>query len=155
MKISNFIIKAISTFFYVGYLPFIPGTLASVAALFLFYLARNNNLAQVFLTLVVIILGFLASGRAEKLFNKKDPEYVVIDEVSGMLLSFAFIPYDIRLVVIAFILFRIFDILKPFPINKLERLPGSVGIMSDDIVAGIYTNIILQVLLRLASFKIS
>jgi len=155
MKIINFIVKTVSTFFYIGHLPFIPGTLASVAALFLFYLVRNNVLAQILLTLVIIIAGFLTSGRAEKLFKKQDPKYVVIDEVSGMLLSFAFIPYDIRLVVIAFILFRIFDIAKPFPINKLEKLPGSIGIMSDDIVAGIYTNIILQVLLRVASFKIS
>ncbi len=155
MKITNFIIKAISTFFYVGYLPFIPGTLASIVALFLFYLARNSGLAQVFLTLAVIILGFLVSGRAEEVFNKKDPKYVVIDEVAGMLLSLAFIPYDIRIAVIAFILFRIFDILKPFPIKRLEKLPGAAGIMCDDIAAGIYTNIILQIILRFASFKAS
>ncbi len=155
MKTINFIVKAISTFFYVGYLPFIPGTGASVVALFLFYLVRNNGLAQLFLTLAVIILGFLVSGRAEKVFNKKDPKYVVIDEVAGMLLSLAFIPYDIRVVVIAFVLFRVFDILKPFPVRRLEKLPGSAGIMCDDIAAGIYTNIILQVLLRVVSFKAS
>jgi len=95
------------------------------------------------------------SGRAEKIFNKKDAGCIVIDEVSGMLLSLIFIPYDIKLVILAFILFRILDALKPFPLDRLQSLNGSIGIMSDDIVAGLYTNIILQVALRLVSFKTS
>lgn len=100
-------------------------------------------------------MGFLLSGRAEKIFNKKDAGCIVIDEVSGMLLSLIFIPYDIKLVIMAFILFRILDALKPFPSDRLQNLTGSIGIMSDDIVAGLYTNIILQVVLRLVSFKAS
>jgi len=95
------------------------------------------------------------SGRAEKIFNKKDAGCIVIDEVSGMLLSLIFIPYDIKLVIMSFILFRILDALKPFPLDRLQSLTGSTGIMSDDIVAGLYTNIILQVALRLISFKTS
>lgn len=79
----------------------------------------------------------------------------MIDEVSGMLLSLIFLPYDIKLVIIAFILFRILDTLKPYPLGRLQNLAGSIGIMSDDIVAGLYTNIILQVVLRLVSFKAS
>lgn len=79
----------------------------------------------------------------------------MIDEVSGMLLSLIFIPYDIKLVIMAFILFRILDTLKPYPLDRLQNLAGSIGIMSDDIVAGLYTNIILQVVLRLVSFKAS
>jgi phosphatidylglycerophosphatase A len=155
MKISDFISKTLSTFFYVGYLPFIPGTFGSIAGIFLYFLIKSNCAAHVLLTLILIIIGFLVSGRAEKLFNKMDPKYVVIDEVSGMLLGLLFIPYGIKLVIIAFVLFRILDTLKPFPAGRLERLHGSMGIMSDDIIAGIYTNIILQVVLRLASFKIS
>ena len=100
-------------------------------------------------------MGFLLTGRAEKIFNKKDARCIVIDEVSGMLLSLIFIPYDVKLVIMAFVLFRILDTLKPFPSGRLERISGSMGIMSDDIVAGLYTNIILQVVLRLASFKTS
>lgn len=72
-----------------------------------------------------------------------------------MLLGLVFIPYSLNLVIIAFVLFRILDTLKPFPAGRLERLPGSMGIMADDILAGIYTNIILQIVLRLTSFKIS
>ena len=132
-----------------------PGTFASIAAVFLFYFVKDNNFIYILLTLTLIALGFLLTGRAEKIFNKKDAGCIVIDEVSGMLLSLIFIPYDIKLVIIAFILFRILDTLKPYPLDKLQNLTGSIGIMSDDIVAGLYTNIILQVVLRLVSFKAS
>ena len=151
----NIIIKTLSTFFYVGYLPFIPGTFGSIAGAFLFYFAKDNSFIQISLTLTLIILGFLISGRAEKLFNKKDARRIVIDEVSGMLLALIFIPYDIKLVILAFILFRILDTLKPYPAARLENLPGSTGIMGDDIVAGLYANVILQVALRLISFRAS
>jgi len=132
-----------------------PGTFASLAGVFLFYLVKGNNSVLILLTLISVILGFLVSGRAEKVFNKKDAKYIVIDEVSGMLLSLIFIPYDIKLVIIAFILFRVLDILKPYPLCKLESFPGSIGVMSDDILAGLYTNVILQVVLKLLSLKIS
>jgi len=155
MNRVNFIIKTLSTFFYAGYLPLIPGTFGTIAGVFLFYFVKDNNFMHILLTLVLIILGFLVTGGAERLFNKKDPKCIVIDEVCGMLLSLIFIPYDIKLVIMAFILFRILDTLKPFPSGRLERLSGSMGIMGDDIVAGLYTNIILQVVLRLLSFKAS
>lgn len=151
----NFIIKIISTFFYIGYLPFIPGTFASIAAIFLFYLVKDNSCVHILLTLTLIILGFIVAGRAEKIFNRKDARCIVIDEVGGMLLALIFIPYDIKLVITAFILFRILDTLKPYPSYRLENLAGSIGIMSDDIVAACYTNIILQVVLRFVSFKTS
>jgi len=132
-----------------------PGTFASVAGLFLFYLLKGNCFAHILLTVALIILGILVSGAAEKIFNKKDAPYIVIDEVSGMLLSLIFIPYDIKLAIIAFVLFRIFDILKPYPIERVQNLPGGIGVMGDDILAGIYTNIILQLVLRIVSFNIS
>lgn len=151
----NFIIKTTTTFLYVGYLPFIPGTFASIVGIILFYFVKDNIFLYILLTLILIALGFLFTGRAEKIFNKKDARCIVIDEISGMLLSLIFIPYDIKLVIIAFILFRILDALKPFPSNRLQNLTGSISIMSDDIVAGLYTNLILHVVLRLVSFKIS
>lgn len=153
MNIRNFIIKTISTFFYVGYLPLIPGTFGSIAAVFLFYLLKNNAFAYSTVFLTLAVLGFLVSGEAEKTFQKKDARYIVIDEVTGMLLGLAFIPADIKLVVIALFLFRLLDTLKPYPASKFEALKGSIGIMGDDIIAGLYTNIILQVVLRFASFK--
>jgi len=148
-------VRILSTFFYAGYFPFMPGTFASfVAALLVFLIAGNTGL-HLLLTAVFLIIGFLVSGRAEKLFGKKDARYIVIDEVAGIFISFAFIPYDIKLIICGFILFRILDALKPYPAAYLETKKGSVGVMTDDIVAGIYTNIILQFVLRLTSFKAS
>lgn len=132
-----------------------PGTFASMAAIAVFYCVKDSSLAHIALILLLIIAGFLISGRAEKLFGRKDARPIVIDEVTGMLLSLLFIPCEVRLVIIAFILFRILDTLKPYPADRIENLSGSSGIMGDDIVCGIYTNIILQFVLRLASFRAS
>lgn len=151
----NFIIKTLSTFFYIGYLPFIPGTMASLAALVLFYFIKDNFLIYAAVTLSSIILGFLIGDAAEDIFKKKDHRSIVIDEVSGMLIGLAFIPYDFKLMVIAFFLFRLFDTLKPYPADRLQVLKGAKGIMSDDIVAGVYTNIVLQLAVRLVSFRTS
>lgn len=151
----KFIAITISTFFYVGFLPFIPGTFGSIAGLLVFYLIKDNAVAYLLSTLTVIILGFLVSGETEKALNKKDARPIVIDEVSGMLLSLMLLPYDLRLVIIGFFIFRLLDTLKPYPAFELQKLKGSAGVMCDDIVAGIYTNIILQVVLRFASFRTS
>ncbi|OGX17106.1 MAG: hypothetical protein A3K83_01990 [Omnitrophica WOR_2 bacterium RBG_13_44_8b] len=148
-------IKIISTFLYVGYLPFMPGTFASLAGIGLFYLIKDSTFAYVSFVSILIIMGFLVGGSAENLFGKKDARYIVIDETSGMLLSLIFIPYDYKFVILGFFLFRILDTLKPYPAGGLEKLKGSAGIMCDDLVAAVYTNLILQVVLRWASFKIS
>ncbi len=129
-----------------------------MAGLFLFYFLKSNVPLYMLFTALLTGLGFLVAGKAEKILKKKDARYIVIDEVSGMLLSLVsllFIPYDGRLVIIAFIIFRILDALKPYPADRLQNLTGSKGIMSDDLIAGLYTNIILQVVLRFASFKAS
>lgn len=155
MPLRNPLIKIISTFFYVGYLPLIPGTFGSAAGLFLFYLLHKSIFIYAASLLVLMLLGFLTCGEAEKIFKKKDAGYIVIDEVIGMLLSLLFIPYDIKLVIIAFFLFRLLDTLKPYPAGRLQEARGSIGIISDDIIAGLYTNIILQAVLRLASLRAS
>jgi phosphatidylglycerophosphatase A len=147
--------RLISTFFYVGYFPLIPGTAGSLAGLLIYFSVKNNLLTYILILSALLISGFLACGRVEELFKKKDPSNVVIDEVCGMLLSLLFLPYDIKLVILAFIIFRILDTLKPCPIGRLERLKGSLGIMGDDIAAGIYTNIVLQAVVMLTSFKAS
>ena len=151
----KFLIRITSTFFYVGYFPLIPGTAGSLAGVIVYFLVKENPLAYILTLTALLILGFWASGKAEKLIGKKDPSSVVIDEVCGMLLSLAFLPYNIKLVIIAFFIFRLLDTLKPFPIGRLERLKGSLGIMTDDLVAGIYTNIILQVVVIFTSLKAS
>ena len=152
----NLIILTLSSFFYVGYLPLIPGTFGSFAGLVLFFLVKNNPGIYLISTLAVIILGYLVSGRAEEIAKIKDARFIVIDEVSGMLLSLIFLPYyNVAVICAGFLLFRLLDTFKPFPAGRFEKLKGSAGIMGDDLVAGIYTNIILQVVLRLASFKVA
>jgi len=145
--------KIISTFFYIGYFPLVPGTFASAVAVLIFYFIKDNPVITASFTLVLIVLGFIFTSGAEKVFRMKDPKYVVIDEVAGMSLSLLFLPYyDIKVFAIGFILFRILDTLKPFPAARLEDLKGSAGIMCDDLIAGIYANIILQCVFRFTSF---
>jgi len=155
MRLKDFTVKTISTFFYVGYLPFIPGTFGSIFGLFLFFLVKDSLFLYAGVTLLITVLGLSVSGQAEKIFGQKDCRYIVIDEIAGMLLSLMFLPYDLKLVIAGFVIFRLLDALKPYPIGRLERLKGGVGVMSDDIMAAVYTNLILQVTARLASFKAS
>lgn len=153
---KGLLIKITSTFCGIGYLPAIPGTFASIAGVCLFLLVRDNPAVYITLTLCLTGLGFLASGEAEKCFAKKDPKYIVIDEVSGMLLALMSLPaYDFRVIIMAFVFFRILDTLKPFPAGRIQELKGSIGIMGDDIIAAIYTNIVLQAVLRLANLTVS
>ncbi|MFY9402801.1 MAG: phosphatidylglycerophosphatase A [Candidatus Omnitrophota bacterium] len=149
------LVRLLGTFFYIGYLPLIPGTFGSLAGIALYLLVQKNPWVYLFLTLLLIIIGFWVSNKAEKLMGRKDPSCVVIDEVCGMLVSLLFIPFNLRFLIIAFVFFRILDTLKPFPSGRLEKRGGGIGVMSDDLIAGIYTNLILQAVLRLISFRAS
>jgi len=151
--IKDFLVKIISTFFYVGRLPFMPGTFGSIAGLAIFFLTKGSGLLQVASSVACLVLGLMVSTRAERIFNKKDAPCIVIDEVCGMLLSLLFLPFDTRLAITGFVLFRIFDILKPYPAKKLQQLRGSIGIMSDDIVCALYVNVILQLIVRITSLR--
>lgn len=152
INFSNFLIKAISTVFFIGYLPLVPGTFGSIAAVGLFYLLKPAGLAIYFLSIFLIMfLGLLTTGKTEKLLNKKDPSCIVIDEVMGMLIALSFMPADLKITILGFIIFRILDMFKPYPAIRLQNLHGAIGVMGDDLVAGIYTNIVLQVILKLAS----
>ena len=158
MKTANFFIKLVATFFYTGYFPLIPGTFASFLGLILFFILSINTTLYILFTLCILALGFLVSGRAEQILAQKDSRYIVIDEVAGMLFSFIsllFFRYDLLIILIGFLLFRLLDTLKPYPASKIQGMHGSIGIMGDDIVAAIYTNIILQVVLRGAPYILS
>ncbi len=144
-------VKLITTFFYVGCLPFIPGTFGSAAGLIIYFFVRNSSYLYIGTLLAVIGLGFIFCGKAEEAFGRKDPKYVVIDEVAGMLVSLAFLPHDWRLVVMGFFIFRLLDTIKPFPATGLQNRHGALGIMADDLVAGIYTNLVLQAVCRIIS----
>ena len=151
--IRNLLIKTASTFFFVGYLPLIPGTFGSIAGVVIFYLFSGGSRPGYFLFIAcVAILGLLSSGKAEKLLHKKDPGCIVIDEVMGMLIALSFLPAEPKIVFLAFLIFRILDTLKPFPAVRLQNLHGAIGVMGDDLVAGIYTNAVIHLILKLNSF---
>ncbi|MFA5114484.1 MAG: phosphatidylglycerophosphatase A [Candidatus Omnitrophota bacterium] len=148
MRIAAYLVKATATFFGLGYLPFMPGTFASLAGFLIFVLIGANSTVYVLVAGAVLVVGFLACGRAEEIFKRKDSSRIVIDEVGGMLVALLCMPYDLKIAVLAFVLFRILDITKPFPANGLQRFRGSLGVMADDIVSGLYANLILQLALR-------
>lgn len=139
------IFKYIATLGFIGFLPVAPGTFGSLVAFALFILLKPSIFIHIILLFLVIPLGIISSHHAEILLNDKDSRHIVIDEFCGYLLSVLFIPFSIGYALIAFFLFRIFDILKPFPIRKIETvLSGGKGIMADDIAAAIYANLCLQ-----------
>ena len=140
-----------------GYFPVAPGTAGSVVGLALVIALRQSSLGAIGLGLslaamaaVVFALGVWSAGKAEKAFGRVDPGQVVIDEVLGQIITFIATPRIPRVGLIAgFILFRIFDIIKPFPAGRAERFPGGWGIMLDDVVAGFYSLIVLVILGRM------
>ena len=141
----------IATGFYSGYLPKAPGTWGSLVGLLLFYLLHTLSL-PVYLAVVagIFVVGSFAAGEAEKILDSRDPGAVVIDEIAGMLITMIAVPATPLNMALGFILFRIFDIAKPFPVNFFDqRFHGGLGIMLDDVMAGIYSLIILQLLLLL------
>jgi phosphatidylglycerophosphatase A len=140
----------IATGFYSGYLPKAPGTWGSLMGLLIFFLLHTLSLG-IYLAVVagIFLIGTFAAGEAEKIMDHQDPGLVVIDEITGMLVTMTAVPATPLAMALGFVLFRIFDIWKPFPVNFFDqRFHGGLGIMLDDIVAGIYSLIILQLLFR-------
>lgn len=144
--------RVIGTFGYAGHFPIAPGTLASAVGVGLAFALRDLPLFYVLVMIGITLVGFVAAGQVEKMEGKKDPGCVVIDEVSGMMISLLGIPLSWPVIIVGFFLFRAFDMFKIYPANKLEDMGGGFGIMADDIAAGIYTNIVLQLALRWAGW---
>lgn len=142
--------RVLATFFLMGDFPVAPGSLASLAGTLLAIALYGHPGIHVFLFLLITFAGFAVSGRVEKLLGQKDPSCIVIDEVSGVLLAFFTLPLTPAVIVTTFFLFRAFDMFKIYPVNRFEELPGAVGIMADDLWAGFYTNITMQLALRWA-----
>ena len=105
--------------------------------------------ALLFVVFIISLAGTWAATRAEKLFGKKDPGAVVVDEVAGQLVAFLFVPWGAPwwVVVAAFVAFRVFDIWKPYPVRRLEHLGGGLGIMADDLLAGFYAAAVMALLI--------
>jgi phosphatidylglycerophosphatase A len=133
-----------------GYAPIAPGTFGSAAGVALYWFTRHWPVAwQLSLIAVVTIVGIWASTVAARHFDREDPGHVVIDEVAGQLVTLAFTGAGAAATVLAFFVFRIFDIVKPYPANRLEALHGGTGIMADDLMAGVYGCVVMHVVLRL------
>ena len=147
---ANHISKLLATFFCIGYLPIAPGSIATVAGVIISYYLAGNPSVYLWATLAVTVVGFAVSGHAEQAIGKKDPGCIVIDEVSGVMIAFFMLPMTPAVLCTGFFLFRAFDMFKIYPANKLEGLKGSRGVMLDDIIAGIYTNIVMQLAIRWA-----
>jgi phosphatidylglycerophosphatase A len=132
-----------------GFAPVAPGTIGSFAGLALVWLLRANGWGwlEPGLLAVVLSVGVLASQVTETVYQRRDPGVIVIDEVAGMLVTLMAVPVGVGGAVLAFALFRVFDILKPFPARHAERLPGGWGVMADDVIAGIYAQLVLRALL--------
>lgn len=132
-----------------GHAPVAPGTFGSAAGLLLFWAVRASGSLAVELAVVlaVIAVGVAAATRAESATGEHDPGLIVIDETAGMLVTLAAVPVGFGGAVAGFLAFRLFDIVKPFPARRAERLPGGWGVMADDLVAGVYAQVLLRLLL--------
>ena len=142
-------VKFITSFFYLGHSPFMPGTMGSLGGLIVYFLVKNNELLYAFSIIFLFTLGIIFAGEAEKIYKRKDAKMIVIDEACGMLLTLFCVPFSMLATILGFFLFRVFDILKPPPAKRVEKLAGSLGIMFDDIIAAIYANLILQIIFRI------
>jgi phosphatidylglycerophosphatase A len=136
-----------------GYAPVAPGTFGSLLGVALWALWRAlGGVSQTGYALGCALLaavGVWAAGRAEVIFGRHDDGRITIDEVAGMLLSLAWLPARPEVAGLGFVLFRLFDIWKPFPARRAERLPGGLGVVADDLVAGVYANLGGQLVWRL------
>jgi phosphatidylglycerophosphatase A len=135
---------ACATVLGVGYAPLAPGTFGSAAGLLVWWLLPASPAVQAAAIVALFVIGSWSGTVAERHFGKTDPGQVVIDEVMGMLITLFLIPVGWTGAFGAFLLFRIADVIKPFPANRLEHLPGGIGVMADDGMAAIYANLALR-----------
>ena len=148
-----------ATFFGIGHLRPGPGTWGSAATVLIWaalaYVLPPSVRTPVLvaLAIAVTLIGIPAATLTARAVAKKDPGFVVIDEVAGQLISLIAVPYAWKTFLAGFILFRVFDILKPPPVRQLERLPEGTGIVLDDVGAGIYALAVMQLLLHLGLLK--
>ena len=139
-----------ATFSFIGRLPYAPGTWASLAAIPILWLLSNHTRMSLLAFFPFLLVSIWSSTVTAGQLHAKDPAQVVIDEVCGMWTSFLFVPIRWQTLLAGFFLFRFFDVVKPQPVRAIEKLPGGFGIVFDDVAAGIYTNVILQLAVRYA-----
>lgn len=149
----NQLIMALATGFYVGRIPIAPGTWGSLAAFLPWFFIKDLSLTTYIIVLAALfVIGFFVSGSAEKILDSPDAGPIVIDEILGMFITLTLAPNHPAAWILGFILFRIFDIFKPFPVSWFDKkIHGGIGIMMDDVVAGLYALGSLQLLWLMAS----
>jgi len=136
------VIRLISSGLYVGYSPIFPGTIGSIWGVLIYLQLQNLPRVYIVVTALLFVLGFLLSGRAQELFAEKDSPKIVIDEIASISLVYLVLRPGLIMAGCLFVIFRFFDITKPPPIRRTQQLPGSLGIMLDDLLAAIYTIIV-------------
>ena len=148
MKFRDKAVLFLATGFHIGNIPFAPGTFGSILGLPLCFVLAGFRLPLALVCIgLLIAMAIWISSEAEKLLKKKDPGCIVIDEIAGMAVTLVGLPFNLTTVLIGFIIFRILDISKPFPIRALDqRVSGGMGIVIDDVVAGIFANILLRLI---------
>jgi phosphatidylglycerophosphatase A len=140
--------RLLATGFGSGYSPVAPGTAGSAVGLLLFWpLALVGVTWQIAACVAGLVIGAGASGMLARELGRKDPGLAVIDEVVGMWVTLVGLPFGVRTALVGFVLFRVMDVVKPWPARELEHLPGGWGIMADDVAAGIYAHLALRVVL--------
>ena len=141
----------VSTFGYLGYAPVAPGTFGSAAGLVVFYIVRRAESVVVEFAAIAVLfaLGVWAGTIAERHFGGIDPGPVVLDEVVGMLITLCLLPVNGAGAFVGFLVFRILDVVKPFPSARFEKLPGGLGVMADDGMAAIYGNLAMRGIIAL------
>lgn len=139
----------IATGFYSGYLPKAPGTWGSLVGVLIWLFIHSLETPLYWgIVATLFIAGTIAAGAAEKIVDRPDPSLITIDEVAGQLMVLSIIPVSPVWVFIGFVIFRFFDILKPFPVNWLDtHIHGGLGIMLDDVAAGLYSMLVIWILL--------
>ncbi|WP_459775467.1 phosphatidylglycerophosphatase A family protein [Aquifex pyrophilus] len=142
------LLEFIATGFYVGKFPLAPGTLGTLVGIPIVLLLYLDKKLYLLGTLVLFLLGWISSEYMVNAKREEDPEEVVIDEIVGYLLCFLFVEPTTKTLITAFIVFRVIDIYKPFPVNLFENFPGGLGVMMDDVVGGIITAFVLYLLLQ-------
>jgi phosphatidylglycerophosphatase A len=145
-RVIDFLARVVATAFGSGYAPFAPGTAGSAVGLLLFWpMAALPWPWQAAAAAVLFLVGSLAAGRVARRVGLKDPGIVVVDEVVGQWVTLAALPFTPVTAAVGFLLFRVMDVVKPWPARDLERVPGGWGIMADDVAAGIYAHLVLRV----------
>lgn len=147
----------LSTGAFLGYFPIIPGTVGTLGGIFIYLtLAGFPFFIKLLTNITLVILSFWLAEEAERLFKEQDSPKIVVDEMVGYQMTMFLIPNSWVPIFEGFIIFRILDILKPFPSNKVNRWKGGLGVVLDDLISGLYSNILLQILtgceLRVSGF---